>query len=87
LPPGGGLGVELRVEEEVHLLRFDPQYGRLSVDQPTFRHLHGDANGRLGGALAVPSLEHPQLAFLDGKLHVLHFPVMVFQQSGDSFEL
>ena len=54
------LQAELGVEEEIHLIRRYPQHGFLLGDQALFGHIHGDAHGRLGGALAVAGLEHPE---------------------------
>jgi hypothetical protein len=48
-------------------------------------HVHGNAHGCLGGALAVTGLQHPELAFFDGKLNILHFPVMGLQFGGNPF--
>ena len=39
------------------------------------------------GALTIPGLEHPKFAPLDGKLHILHIPVMTFQTVADFQEL
>ena len=67
LPPSrallAALQFELGVEKEIDLLGGDPQDGLLPGDQPLLGHVHGDANGRLGGALAGTGLEHPELAF------------------------
>ena len=35
---------------------------------------------RLGGALSGAGLQHPELAVLDGELHVLHVAVVALQQ-------
>jgi hypothetical protein len=76
------------MQEEVDLFRRDPQHGLfLGSDQALFGHVHGNAHGRLGGALAIAGLQHPQLAFFDGELHILHVAVMLFQLWAISLEL
>ena len=52
-------------------------------DQPFPRHVDGDLQRRLGGALAGARLQHPQLAALDGEFEVLHVAVVLFQPVGD----
>ena len=52
--------------------------------RPSLRHLDGDADRRLGGALARACLQHPQLAALDGELEVLHVAVVLFQAVADA---
>ena len=79
--------VELGVQEEVDLLGRDPAHGLLAGDQPLVGHVDGDAHGRLGGALAVAGLQHPELAALDGELHVLHVAVVRSRRRGDRREL
>ena len=54
--------VELRVEEEVHLLGLHPLHRLLAGDQAFFDHVDGDAHLGLGRALAVAGLQQPELA-------------------------
>ena len=56
-------------------------------NQAFIHHVDGNFHGGPRGALARARLQHPQLAALDGKLHVLHIPVMGFQPRTDSLEL
>ncbi len=88
---GGGLsqGVlgEVVVEDGVQALRLQHQQSLLLGDQPFLHQVHGDFQRRAGGALAVPGLEHIEVAPLDGELHVLHIPIVVLQPGGDVHEL
>ena len=52
-------------------------------DQLVPRHLDGDLERRLGGALAGAGLQHPQFAALDGEFEILHVAVVLFQPVGD----
>ena len=54
--------------------------GLLPGDQALGGHVHCDLEGRFGGALAGAGLQHPELAVLDGELHVLHVAVVALQQ-------
>ena len=79
--------VDGRVQDLVELRRLDARYGLLLGDEPFARHVDRNLQRRRNGALAVAALEHPQLAFLDGELHVLHVAVMPLQRLADAFEL
>ena len=79
--------VELGVHEEVHLIGRHPQHRFLAGDELLGGHVHRDAHGRLGGALAVAGLQHPQLALFDRELDVLHVPVVQLEPLGDVQEL
>ena len=50
-----------------------------SVDQPFGFHVDGDLQGRRGGSLAGPGLQHVELVLLDRELDVLHVAVMAFE--------
>jgi hypothetical protein len=58
------LGIERRVEELVERGRIDAQHRFFLGDQALGGHVDGDAQSRLGGALARAGLEHPQRAAL-----------------------
>ena len=62
--------VEAREHEQRQLLAGDPGQRLVLVDDPLVNELAGDLERRLGGALADPRLQHPQLAALDGELDV-----------------
>ncbi len=82
-----GVGIEGRMQQLVERVRLDAADRLLARDQPVACHVDGDLERRLGGALAVARLQHPQLAALDGELHVLHVAVMGFQPLYRRFEL
>ncbi len=71
--------VEDRVQQFVEALGTDPAQRFLLVDDALAQHLHRDAHHRRTGALAVAGLQHPQAAFLDGELDVLHVRVVLFE--------
>ena len=71
---GGGRTRSVRARRGVALRR---------GDQALFGHVDGDAYLGLGGALAIAGLQDPQLARLDGELHVLHVAVVAFERSRD----
>ena len=50
------------------------------VDQPFGDEVDGDLESRLRGALAGSRLQHPELAFLDGELDVLHVAVVLLER-------
>ena len=75
------------MRKNIDLAGADPGHGLLLGDQALFHHVHGDANGGLGRAFAVAGLQHPEFALLDGKLHVLHVAVVLFQGFGDFLQL
>jgi hypothetical protein len=71
-----GLRVDGRVQQLVERGRIDAQHRLLARDQAFLGHVDGDLQRRLGGALAVAGLQHPELAALDGELDVLHVAVV-----------
>ena len=54
--------------------------------RPSLRHLDGNPERGLGGALAGARLQHPQLAALDGEFEVLHVAVVLLQPLADADE-
>ena len=58
-----------------------------SRDELLVGHVHGHAKGRGRGALAGTRLQHVELALFDGKLHVLHVAVVLFQFFSHLLEL
>ena len=71
------------MEEFVEFLGFHTAEGCLFVDVACTEKVHGNLYHGSAGALAVAGLEHPELAVLDGELHVLHVAVIVFEASCD----
>ncbi len=79
--------VEAR-EHQLRQLRAVDALERLRlVDESLVDELGGDPEGRTGGALADPGLEHPQLAALDGELDVAEVLVVGLQRLHDLHEL
>ena len=56
------------------------------VDHTFFKHVHSHLQGSDAGALAYTALEHPEFAFLNGKLNVLHIVEVVFEFEADSIK-
>ncbi len=80
-------GVKLRVEKRVELFWFYAEDSLFFGYHAFVDHVDGNLKGGVSGALAVPCLEHEELAAFNGKLHVLHIPVMLFKRVGDGREL
>ena len=79
-----GVGIEGRVQELVKLGRIDPHHRFIGRDQAFGCHVDGNLQRRLGGALAIAGLQHPQPAAFDRELDVLHVGIMAFQLVEDS---
>ena len=79
------------VEPREHQLRElgagDPLHGLVHRDEALVDELAGDPEGRLGGPLPHPRLEHPELAVLDGELDVAQVAVVVLERRHDRHEL
>ena len=73
------LGIDGRVQQLVERGGIDADDRLLARDQPFPGHLDGDADRRLGGALARARLQHPQFAALDGEFEILHVAVMLLE--------
>ena len=69
------------------LFAADPTQGFIHVDQPFIDETHSELEGGLRGALAHSGLQHPQLATLDGELHITHVEVMALQGVHDLEQL
>ena len=80
-------GVELRVQELVELRWVNAAHGFLAGDEALLNHLDGDTQGGGGGALAHASLEHPELALLDGELDIAHVAIVVLERQEHALEL
>mmetsp|Transcript_13816 Transcript_13816/g.29419 ORF Transcript_13816/g.29419 Transcript_13816/m.29419 type:complete len:284 (+) Transcript_13816:222-1073(+) len=56
-------------------------------DEAILDEIHGNLNGSLATALAIASLEHVELALLDGEFDVLHVSVVLFENVCVGLEL
>ena len=81
---GEGLALDARVDRRVQQLvegrRLDAGDRLFLGQQALVGHLDRDAQRGARGALAVAGLQHPQLAALDGELHVLKVAVVLLEQ-------
>src|SRR3972149_12181299 len=75
------------MEEEIDLVRLDPADRLFPADETLLGPRARDAPRRLGGALAVAGLQHPELAVLDGPLDVLDLTVVLLQALADLLQL
>ena len=82
-----GVGIDGRVQQLVERGRIDARHRLLPGDQLLVGKLDRDAQRRLGGALAVARLQHPQLALLDRELEVLHVAVVPLERAVDAGQL
>jgi len=82
-----GFGVELGMQQSIDLFRRNPLQSRFFIDQPFVYHLYRNGNFRPCGAFSVPSLQHPEFTAFDGKFHILHIPIVLFQPAGDIHKL
>ena len=78
--------VEYRVEEFVELLWFAAHDSCLLVDESFANEIHSNLNHCSTCTLTVTSLEEPELAFLNGELHILHVLVVLFELVLDRVE-
>ena len=58
-----------------------PAQRLVEVDQALVDQLRRDPERRLGGALADPGLQHPELAALDGELDVAQVAVVLLERA------
>ena len=84
-----GCRIEDRLQELIEIVRRNAAgRQRLFLANETFLdHIDRKAHGGEAGPLAVPRLQHPELAFLDGELNVLHVAIVLLQRLADLFEL
>ena len=75
------------MEQRIQVAGVDHADGLFFVDHSLVHQIAGDLQGCLGGALAIPGLEHIEPSMLHGELHVLHILVMGFQDPANLFEL
>ncbi|OQB88019.1 MAG: hypothetical protein BWX85_00116 [Chloroflexi bacterium ADurb.Bin120] len=69
------------------MLRVNPQNGFFAINQTFIDHVHSDLDGCFRSTLARSSLQHPQLAFFDGELNILHIMIMILKVEGNLLKL
>ena len=74
-----GLLVEDGVQQLIELLGLATHDGGLLVDHALVQQVDGNLHHSSTCALTVTSLQEPELALLDGELHILHIVIVVFQ--------
>ena len=79
--------VEYGVQNLVKLRGRHAHHGGLLVDHALGEHVHGHLDCGQAGALAYAALQHPELAFLDGELNILHIVEMLLQLPADLVKL
>ena len=75
------------MQEKIHLVRLYTGHGFLAGDQFFIYHVHCNAHFGLCSAFAIAGLQQPQLALLNGKFHVLHVAMVLFQPVGNFLQL
>ena len=66
------IGIQNRVKQLFKLTRADAQNGSLVVDEAFLDHIHRHVQGSQTRAFADTALEHPEFAFLNCELDILH---------------
>ena len=79
LGTGQSLLVEDGVQQLVELLGLATHDGSLLVDHTLVEQVDGDLHHCGTCTLTVTCLEEPELALLDGELHILHIMIVVLQ--------
>ena len=75
------------MQQLIQRRRLDAGDGLLLGDHPLGGEVDRDLERRLGRALAVAGLQHPEPALFDRELDVLHVAVVAFQPADDIDEL
>ena len=76
--------IDTREQQLLELARLDPRDRLLLGDQPLGDHVDRDLDRRLSSALGCASLEHVELAPLNGELEVLHIAVVLLELAGEA---
>ena len=75
-----GAAFKDRVQKFIQTIRINTQQCSFFVDHALREHFHRRANQCSTGTLGRTGLQHPQLAFLDGELDILHIFIVIFQR-------
>ena len=79
--------VKLRMQQGIQISRINHGY-RFFLGNHAFIHqITGNLQSRFGCSLTASGLQHIQMLVLNGKLHILHISVMIFQFIADSHKL
>ena len=84
--PAGRFRVEGGVKQLLERQRVHPRERLRLVNQSLARHVDGNLERRLGGALAGPGLQDPERAPLHRELDVLHVAVVAFEPPHDRLQ-
>jgi hypothetical protein len=79
--------IDGRMQKLIERQWIDAQHRFVLSDQAFVGKLDRDAQRRLGGALAVARLQHPQLALLHREFQVLHVAVVALKRVVDARKL
>ena len=71
--------IKYGVQQSLQLLGFHTQNGFFFSDKTFRHHIHSHFESGGGSAFAVSGLQKEQLFILNGKFHILHIAVMIFQ--------
>ena len=82
-----GLLIEYGVQQLIELLRLAAHDGGLLVNHTLMEQVDGDLHHGSTCTLTVTSLEEPELALLNGELHILHVVIVVLQFFLDTIQL
>ena len=79
--------VEYGVQEFVELLRLATKNSSLLVNHAFMEEVHSNLDHSCTCALTVTSLQEPELAFLNGELHILHVVIVLLELVLQSIQL
>ena len=75
------------MQQLVERTRVHAQHRLLAAEETFLRHVDGDADCGLGGALPEPRLQHPEPPVVDRELDVLHVAVVRLEARAHGFQL
>ena len=81
------LGIELRMQQLIELLRVYALYSFFLGDKAFLLHLDCDVQSCSSSTLTNTGLKHPKLTLFNGELDVAHITEMVFEDGEYLFEL
>ena len=75
------------MQQSIQLLRIDLKDGLFFTDQTFLNQIHRDFQCSSSRTFTVMRLKHKQFTALNGKFHILHIFIMMFQTVADINEL